>query len=138
VSMCRLTDTGHQCLLDWGRWAARDGTMRRLGFPSCSAEQMAGRVVCGDHEVNDVAELVDKLIVGVLDDRKRLVAKFFYVDRVKYAEVVVRVDEFYKSRYESGAIKQRERVSLSVVKDDLAVIRSMVGGVLLWCDQKSC
>jgi hypothetical protein len=136
--MCRLTDTGHQCLLDWGQWAARDGTMRRLGFPSCSAEQMAGRVVCGDYEVNAVAELVDSLIVGLLEDRKRLVAKFFYVDRMRIADVVVRVDEFFKSRYESGVIKQSERVSVSAVKDDLAVIRSMVGGVALWCDKKSC
>ena len=47
--MCRITDSGHQCLKDWGFWASRDSTIKRLGYRGCSAEQMAGHVMGGDH-----------------------------------------------------------------------------------------
>jgi hypothetical protein len=126
--MCVVTDRGNQCLLDWGRWAARDSTVKRLGYPGRSAEQMAGRVSCGDFEVNDVAELVDKLVVSMLEERKRLVVCLFYVERLPVKVIVDRL---------LGVAKERDwpstKVSVDVVKRDLDVIRSMVGGVVLWC-----
>jgi hypothetical protein len=126
--MCVVTDRGNQCLLDWGRWAARDSTVKRLGYPGRSAEQMAGRVSCGDFEVNDVAELVDKLVVSMLEERKRLVVCLYYVERLPVKVVVDRL---------LGVAKERDwpstKVSVDVVKRDLDVIRSMVGGVVLWC-----
>lgn len=136
--MCVITDSGHQCLLDWGRWAGHDGTVRRLGYPGCSAEQMAGHVAGGDYEANDVAELVDQLIAGLLEDRKRLVVKLFYADRLAIAVVVEKIKVFYGERYGSGVVGVLERVSVDIVKRDLDVIRSMVGGVILWSDKKSC
>lgn len=136
VVMCVVTDRGDQCLLAWGRWAGRDGTVRRLGYPGCSAEQMAGRVFGADCAVSDVEEMVDRLIVGVLDERKRLVAVFFYVDRLKISDVVEKIKSVGKSRLESSGKCSLSRVSVSAVKDDLAVIRSMVGGVSLWSDKK--
>lgn len=134
--MCVVTDRGDQCLLAWGRWAGRDDTVRRLGYPGCSAEQMAGRVAGTDSAVSDVEEMVDRLVIGMLEDRKRLVAKFFYVDRAKYADVVLKIDAVYKERLESGCRDVNRPVSVSVVKDDLMVIRSMVGAVILWADKK--
>jgi hypothetical protein len=126
--MCVVTDRGNQCLLDWGRWAARDSTVKRLGYPGRSAEQMAGRVSCGDFEVNDVAELVDKLVVSMLEERKRLVVCLYYVERLPVKVIVDRL---------LGVAKERDwpstKVSVDVVKRDLDVIRSMVGGVVLWC-----
>jgi len=134
--MCVVTDRGDQCLLAWGRWAGRDGVMRRLGYPGRSAEQMAGHVAGTDSAVSDVEEMVDRLVVGMLEERKRLVAKFFYVDRAKYADVVLKIDAVYKDRIESGVRDVNRPVSVSVVKDDLMVIRAMVGGVMLWSDKK--
>lgn len=134
--MCVVTERGNQCLLAWGRWAGRDGTVRKLGYPGCSAEQMSGHVAGADSAVCDVEEMVDRLVVGLLEDRKRLVAKFFYVDRAKYADVVLKIDAVYKERLESGCRDVNFPVSVSVVKDDLMVIRAMVGGVMLWSDKK--
>lgn len=120
--MCKVMDSGDMCLRDWGQWAARDGTLRRLGYPSCSAEQMAHQVVgSGDYEENAVAELVDRLLKGLLEDRKRIVAKLFYVDRLSMGKVAVGV----------GIVISR-KVSVDMVKADLNSIRSMVGGVVLW------
>jgi len=99
---------------------------------------MAGHVAGGSCEVNEVAELVDRLIVAMLEERKRLVVKLFYVDQLKRDVVVERIKGFYRERYESGVVGVMERVSVDVVKRDLDVIRSMVGGVLLWSDKKIC
>ena len=126
--MCRITDSGHQCLKDWGFWASRDSTIKRLGYRGCSAEQMAGHVMGGDHEENYVAELVDRLVVGLLEERYRLVAKFIYVDRLSMRDAAVRITEALAASGVSGV----KRVSLSMVNDDLIVLRSMVGGVVLW------
>lgn len=119
--MCKMIDSGDACLRDWGQWAARDGTVRRLGYPGCSAEQMANHVPGGgDHEENKVAELVDRLLKGLLEDRKRIVAKLFYVDRLSMGRVAASV----------GIVICR-KVSVDMVKADLNSIRSMVGGVVL-------
>lgn len=131
--MCRVTETGDQCLRAWGLWAGRDGTVRKLGYPGRSAEQMAGHVVGGDYAVCDVELMVDALIVGMLEDRKRFVARFFYVDRLKISEVVERVKSMAKSGCESMDLG---RISVDVVKRDLDVMRSMVGGVALYTDKK--
>jgi hypothetical protein len=93
-------------------------------------------VVGGDYTVSDVEEKVDELVAGMLEDRKRLVARFFYVDRAKYSDVVLKIDAVNKERLESGSCDVIKRVSVSVVKDDLMVIRSMVGGIFLWSDKK--
>lgn len=89
---------------------------------------MAGRVSGGDFEVNDVAELVDKLVGSMLEERKRLVVCFFYVEKLPVKVIVERL---------LGAAKERgwsrdTKVSVDVVKRDLDVIRSMVGGVVMW------
>lgn len=130
--MCVVTERGDQCLLAWGRWAGRDGTMRRLGYPSCSAEQMAGRVAGTDSAVSDVEELVDRLVVGMLEDRKRLVAKFFYVDRMPVKAVAESLSTIVKAR----SIGRCRGISIDMVKRDLDCIRSMVGGVVMWSDKK--
>jgi len=119
--MCKMMDSGDACLRDWGRWAARDSTVRRLGYPGCSAEQMAGHIAGGDYEDNKVAELVDKLLKGLLEDRKRLVAKLFYMDRLSMGKVAVSVGN-------AGG----HRLTVDMVRNDLNSIRSMVGGVVLW------
>jgi hypothetical protein len=126
--MCRITESGDQCLKDWGRWASRDSTVRRLGYPGCSAEQMAGHVSGGDFEENKIAELVDRLIMALLEERYRLVAKFFYVDRLPRGMVAIRATHAAASQgmLEVGTISER------MVKDDLMVIRTMVGSVVLW------
>lgn len=126
--MCMVTDRGNQCLIDWGRWAGQDSTIKRLGYPGQSAEQMAGRVSGGDFEVNDVAELVDRLVVSMLEERKRLVVCYFYVERLPVKVVVERLLCAAKERDWPRSTK----VSVDVVKRDLDVIRSMIGGVIMW------
>jgi len=122
--MCKTMDTGEACLKDWGHWAAMDGTIRRLGYPSCSAEQMAGHVSGGgDYEVNAVAELVDRLLKELLEDRKRVVAKLFYIDRLPMGKVA----------QGAGAVVGRS-LTVDMVRNDLNSIRSIVGGVVLWID----
>lgn len=130
--MCVVTDRGDQCLLAWGRWARRDGIIRQLGYRGCSAEQMAGCVAGSDSAVSDVEEVVDRLVIGMLEDRKRLVAKFFYIDRFKIVDVVEQIKQAGKERSESMGKCDLGRVSVDVVKRDLDVIRSMVGGVIMW------
>jgi len=94
---------------------------------------MAGRVVGGDYAVCDVEMMVDRLIVGALEDRKRLVAKFFYVDRLRVADVVDSLKSIAKSSCESMDLGS---ISVDVVKRDLDVLRAMVGGVALYTDKK--
>lgn len=130
--MCRVTESGDQCLRDWGRWAARDSTIRALGYPRCSAEQMANRVAGGDYEVNQVAELVDGLVRSMLEDRKRLVACLFYVERLNRGEVADRLVSIAKERGDNELVGKDGRVSVNTISMDLEVIRSMVGGVVLW------
>lgn len=130
--MCVVTDRGDQCLLAWGRWAGRDGTVRRLGYPGCSAEQMANCVVGADYTVSDVEEMVDRLVVGMLEDRKRLVAKFFYVDRMTVKTVAESLSVVVRAR----SIGRSRGISVDMVKRDLDCIRSMVGGVVMWTDKK--
>lgn len=120
--MCKMMDSGDACLRDWGQWAARDATLRRLGYPGCSTEQMAGHVSGGgDYEENAVAELVDRLLKGLLEDRKRIVAKLFYVDRLSMGKVAV-----------SAGYAIERKLTVDMVRNDLNSIRSMVGGVVLW------
>ncbi len=132
--MCRVMDSGDQCLRDWGRWAARDSTIKQLGYPRCSAEQMANRVGGGNFEVNQVAELVDRLVRSMLEDRKRLVACLFYIERLNREAIVARLMAIANECGEAADASIRSRVSVDVVKRDLDVIRSMVGGVVLWSE----
>jgi hypothetical protein len=93
---------------------------------------MASRVVGGNFEVNQVAELVDRLIMSMLEERKRLVACLFYVDRLSRNGVADRLAHIAKERSASGLVGKDGLVSVNTVKLDLEVIRAMVGGVVLW------
>lgn len=126
--MCVIAERGNQCLIDWGRWVESEPTLRRLGYPRQSAEQMAGRVSGGDFGVNAVAELVDRLVVSMLEERKRLVVCFFYIERLSIKVIVERLVVIAKER----GWPRSNNISVAVVKRDLDGIRSMVGGVVTW------
>lgn len=132
--MCVITERGNQCLLDWGRWVSVDSTVRRLGYPGRSAEQSADHVRGhGDHAVNPVAELVDKIVAGLLEERKRQVVRLFYVDRLPMEKIVVSLICLANDRPEAAITGKNGRVSVDVVKADLCVIRAAVGSVMMWC-----
>jgi len=125
--MCRITESGDRCLVGWGRWAACDSTVRRLGYPGRSAEQMANYVPGSGEGEDKVSETVDRFVVGLLEPRKKLIACWFYVERLSVSVIVERLKAFAKEQNVDLG-----RASVDVVKRDLDVIRAGVGGVMLW------
>lgn len=125
--MCSVTERGEHYLRDWGRWAARDNTINRLGYRGCSAEQMAGRVSgASDVDHNAVAEFVDRILNNVLEQRIRLIAVYRYKDNLPIKKIIMRVAE---TAHDLDG-KRITSISKSTVETDLNTLRAMVYGAV--------